>query len=229
MNNVYLDYNKIACKIDDLSQEISQNSFDGIVVILRGGSFIGFHLSFLTDLPCYFLCYDRATRNVSWVGEKPNGSRLVLCEDFAGMGHTLIDCQNFLLSSYDISTFVICKDTKSASIPDYYCFDGKNPMYRFLLPWERYRINANAVHNINENDQNDHFFEQTLDEKELKNVPFFSSKEERAKWKGIQALEKGYTHLNVYDAEEAIFISSSFPELRVKWIHEGKERTVYSS
>lgn len=229
MQNVYLDYNQIACQIDDQAEEIRRQGFDGIVMILRGGSFLGFHLAFLTDLPCYFLRYDRASRNVSWVGEKPKGSRLLLCEDFAGMGNTLIDCKKELSLTYDVSTFVVCKDTKSASIPDYYCFDGKVPSHRFLLPWERYRINADAVHNVNENDQNDHSFERTLDENKLKDMPLFSSKEECAKWKGMKALEKGYTHIFVHDAEEAIFISSHFPELRVKWCHEGKERTIYSS
>lgn len=54
MKNIYLDYNQISLRLDVLVEEIRKENFDGLVIVLRGGSFIGMHTAFLTDLPYAF-------------------------------------------------------------------------------------------------------------------------------------------------------------------------------
>jgi hypoxanthine phosphoribosyltransferase len=174
IRNIYLDYNKISLRLDALSNDIASAKYDGLVIILRGGSFAGMHLAFLTGLPYYFLRYDRKTGQPSWLGEIPEKKRLLICEDFAGMGNTLINCKKFLIDAgYDVSTLVICKDSKSATTPDYYCFDCKDDNARFLLPWERYRINPKTGIASEDQELLDHEFERTawdLDGVFLENV-----------------------------------------------------------
>jgi hypothetical protein len=145
VRRIYLDYNAIALRLDALAGEIRSGGFGALVIILRGGSFAGLHLSFLTGLPCHFLKYDRLNSAPQWVGETPKQGRLLLCEDFAGMGRTLVNSQNFLVErGYDVCTFTVCRDRLSASVPDYCSFDARDQAVQFLLPWERYRINPAA-------------------------------------------------------------------------------------
>ncbi|MCL6454718.1 MAG: phosphoribosyltransferase domain-containing protein [Alicyclobacillus sp.] len=149
MRHVYLDYNSIALKLDALAGEVARAGFQGLVAILRGGSFPGVHLAFLTELPVYFLRYDRALAQAEWCGPAPAaGQQLLLCEDFAGSGRTLIDCRQFLADrGYRVSTLVVCQDRLSASVPDYSCFDFRSQQVRVILPWERHRLNP-AVDSI---------------------------------------------------------------------------------
>jgi hypoxanthine phosphoribosyltransferase len=140
IRQVYVDYNSIALQLDALADKIRMRSFSGIVIILRGGSFVGMHTAFLTGLPYYFIRYDRDTRVPKWIGNAPiHGARVLLCEDFAGAGWTLIDCRDFLESAgYDVQTLVVCQDRLSASKPDFCCFDGKVNDEKYVLPWERH-------------------------------------------------------------------------------------------
>lgn len=162
IRNIYVTYNDIALRLDALANEIRHSHFEAVVMILRGGTFAGMHLSFLTGLPYYFLRYDRIKSLPHWVGDAPKMKRILLCEDFAGKGRTLIDCKNFLMNhGYDISTLVVCKDHMSALSPDYYCFDNQKADYRFLLPWERYRINPQTDAEAKDDRRADHEFERT--------------------------------------------------------------------
>lgn len=162
VRNIYLDYNSIALRLDALAEEVRGAGFDALVIILRGGTFAGMHMAFLTNLPCYFLRYDRKRSTPEWVGPQPAPGRILLCEDFAGMGRTLIDCRRFLIDAgHEVSTLVVCKDRLSASEPDYCCFDNQDPGARFLLPWERYRINPATGHTSQVDAPPDHTFERT--------------------------------------------------------------------
>jgi hypothetical protein len=79
---------------------------------------------------------------VNWVGSAPEQSNVLLCEDFAGSGKTLINCKQFLIDSgYKVATSVVCVDRLSASVPDYSCFWLQQEDARIILPWERYRLN----------------------------------------------------------------------------------------
>lgn len=162
IRNIYLDYNAIALRLDGLAPELCRAGFDGLVIILRGGTFAGMHMAFLTNLPCHFLRYDRKSATPEWVGPPPSPGRVLLCEDFAGMGQTLINCRRFLEDGgYRVATLVVCKDQLSASQPDYYCFESQESGARFLLPWERYRINPATGHTSQVDAPPDHEFERT--------------------------------------------------------------------
>ncbi len=142
MRHIYLDYNSIALRLDALAGEIQRDGHDALVAILRGGSFSGMHLAFLTDLQIYFLQYDRSSQQAHWVGPSPDIKKVLLCEDFAGSGNTLIHSKQFLIDEgYKVSTCVVCVDRLSASVPDYACFWLQNEEARIILPWERYRVN----------------------------------------------------------------------------------------
>lgn len=139
---VYMDYNAMASRIDSYC-DIIRSQFDAIVVILRGGTFLGLQLSFGTNLPVYFLQYNRTNNSPSWFSPPvPAGMRILLCEDIAGRGTTLIHCRQFLESSgYAVQSFVMFQDTYSSTRPDYCCYETKDPHSHFVPPWERYRIN----------------------------------------------------------------------------------------
>lgn len=290
IRNVYLDYNAISLRAESLATEIKSANFEGLVIILRGGSFAGIHLAFITGLPYYFLRYDRLTTTPEWVGNLPTEKRLLLCEDFAGMGQTLINSKKFLTDQgYDVSTFVVCKDRLSASVPDYYCFDLQESNARFVLPWERYRLNSEAVNASVTNRKLDHEYERTawdmdgvfLDDIESHHyhndleatlslrdqypladyaptpglhdmiitgrpiidkerteewlrkhgieIPVvfrdngieFPTAESVARWKGQRAIELGFTHYVESDSDQALFMASCYPELRVIWWNKG--------
>lgn len=137
---VYLGYDSIAERIEELVDKVKLQKYDAIIIILRGGSFPGMHLSFLTDTPVYFLKYDRDTRKVSWKGDKPiENKKVLIAEDFAGRGTTLTDCIDFLQVNYLVHTFVVCKDSLSRlKNPQYCCFELKDTNARYIIPWERH-------------------------------------------------------------------------------------------
>src|SRR5262249_42515627 len=141
--NIYLDYNSLSLRLDTLSVQIMEKDYDGLVILLRGGYFLGLHLAFLTGLPYYFVKYDRLSSTVAWEGAVPAGTRLLLCEDFAGSGVTLTNTKAYLESfGKKVDTLVGCSDLLSASLPTYACYQNFNPEYRFIFPWERHRLNT---------------------------------------------------------------------------------------
>lgn len=144
--NAYLDYNTIALKLDAMAPQIRHAELDAIVIVLRGGTFAGMHMAFLTGLPVYFIRYDRPTASVTWLGEAPaEQAKVLLCEDSAGKGKTLADCRQFLLASgYDVTMLVVCKMPGAATEPEYRCFDWTNDDLQVLFPWNRYRINGES-------------------------------------------------------------------------------------
>lgn len=155
--NVYLDYNSISLRLDALASQLRDAEFDALVIVLRGGSFAGIHIAFLTGLPIHFLRYHRPTETVEWVGEPPEGERVLVCEDSAGKGRTLVHCRDFVAASgYEVSTLVVCKMPLSAVTPDYCCFDWQDDDARVLFPWNRFRINGESIGD----DQPDHAYER---------------------------------------------------------------------
>lgn len=140
----YLSYNQIATKIDTFVPEIRRMDYDAIVVIVRGGLFPGTHLSVRTGLPIYYLAYHRklASPKVTWIGESAPHKKILLVEDMAGSGKTLISCEKFLIDlGYCVDTFVVFKDLLSASNPKFCGFSTSVPGHTFLLPWERTKLN----------------------------------------------------------------------------------------
>ncbi|QHW34264.1 phosphoribosyltransferase [Paenibacillus rhizovicinus] len=140
--NIYLDYNSLSLRLDALSVQIMEKDYDGLVILLRGGYFIGLHLAFLTGLPYYFVKYERSSSSIAWEGAIPSGTRLLLCEDFAGSGDTLTNTTAFIESfGKRVDTLVGCSDLHSSSVPTFACFHNSNADARFIFPWERHRMN----------------------------------------------------------------------------------------
>ncbi|WP_284285668.1 hypothetical protein [Alicyclobacillus fastidiosus] len=245
-------------------------------------------MAFLTGLPVHFIRYYRPNASVEWVGPAPEPkTKLLLCEDSAGKGKTLLNCRNFLLSQgYTVSTLVVCKMPFAATTPEYSCFDWTNDDLQVLFPWNRYRINgesrADALPDheyertawdmdgvfLNDIERNvyDEDIEAALIQRDntplAEYAPQVSSKdivitsrpeidrertetwlrqfgidvsvvlrdegeldaspEFKAQWKGRKALELGYTHFVESSAEQALYIASMYPELRVTWFNRGK-------
>ena len=142
----YLSYDHIATRVEEFVSDIKAKDFDGIIILLRGGSFAGMHLSFLTGLNVYFVEYHRPTRKVSWKGNPPPvHSNILVVEDFAGSGTTLQDTLTLLKPNYSTSTFVVCKDKLSRlQNPTYCCFEMESENKRFIVPWEKHEYENNA-------------------------------------------------------------------------------------
>ncbi|OUB31598.1 hypothetical protein BK708_07905 [Bacillus thuringiensis serovar yunnanensis] len=45
--------------------------------------------------------------------------------------------------------------------------------------------------------------------------------QKKAVWKGVQAIQYGYTHVTLKNCEEAVFIAEKFAQLRVCWYKNG--------
>jgi hypoxanthine phosphoribosyltransferase len=141
---IYLTYDQIALKIDSMIEDIKREQFSSIVIIVRGGAFVGHHISFRTGLPVYYLRYDRTTNpaTISWIGTAPPIGKVLLVEDLAGSGRTLIESRQFLeKKGYLVKALVVFKDTLSASTPEYIGFETNNPNETFIVPWEKVKFN----------------------------------------------------------------------------------------
>lgn len=145
MRATVLDYSQIALAAEALAPALRATGYDGLAAILRGGLHLAAHAAFATGLPLHFLSYSREKRQVTWHGPAPSGQRLLLCEDFAGRGHTLVDCEAFLVQSgFVVDALVVCADAVSRTQPRWSLFQTKVPGSRFLLPWERHCHNPEA-------------------------------------------------------------------------------------
>jgi hypothetical protein len=103
-------------------------------------------------------------------------------------------------------------------VPDFFCFETKEENARFILPWERFRLNPAESRVSRAENITDHQFERTLWDE-----PLFSFVREGDGIaaghidKGEMAISLGFTHVVTVNVEEAILISSQYPELRVAW------------
>lgn len=161
---IYLDYNKISLRLDAMVESLRKEEFTAIVVIVRGGLFTAQHLSVRIGLPIHYLRYNRQRENqISWIGEAPKPGKILLIEDLAGKGRTLLDCRDYLKSkSYQHKALVIWKDVLSASTPEYIAFETSDPQESFIVPWEKaIKINFEANHPDARIPLQDHNFELT--------------------------------------------------------------------
>ncbi|MBP1967029.1 phosphoribosyltransferase [Paenibacillus aceris] len=77
-----------------MSQEVREQKYDALVIIMRGGALAGTQMAFLTGLPYYFLNYNRSLNIPVWFHEPQKSERILLIEDFAGSGRTVIIANN---------------------------------------------------------------------------------------------------------------------------------------
>lgn len=159
---VFLDYNRIALQAEAIAPVVRRRGYHALIAILRGGAFVATKLAFHTGLPLHFMRYQRPNALPVWHSPQPVGPKVLLCEDFAGSGRTLLDCKQFLLDQrLEVDTLVVCKDARSASHPDLFLFEHQEPGGRFVLPWERVRLNPASHAQLCAEAQPDHLYEKT--------------------------------------------------------------------
>jgi hypoxanthine phosphoribosyltransferase len=134
----YLDYNRMEAWL--LAQVGYVQALNPVCIIglLRGGSFPAVVLSQATDIPVAFMRYHRVTGQVSWDTMQPlpaHGQRVLLCEDFAGSGFTLLRCKEWLEQrGCAVCVLTLVYDELSRLQPDR-AMDMRGQ--KTIFPWER--------------------------------------------------------------------------------------------
>jgi hypoxanthine phosphoribosyltransferase len=133
-----LTYEQLDHWIESLQPVLIAERFTAAVGILRGGAPLALMASHSIGVPIAFLSYDRKARHVTWDSALPMpapGSKVLLCEDIAGRGFTLVDCITFLEQhGLIVKTLTGAFDELSRVRPDY-ANDATG--YFALFPWER--------------------------------------------------------------------------------------------
>ena len=133
-----LTYEQLDHWIESLQPALLAERFTMALGILRGGAPLALMVSHAVGVPVAFLRYDRLTRSVAWdstLPVPPAGSKVLLCEDIAGRGFTLVDCIAFLQAhGLEVRTLTGAVDDLSRTQPDY-AIDARG--YFALFPWER--------------------------------------------------------------------------------------------
>lgn len=107
--------------------------FDTIVSLARGGNYLASMLSQFCDVPLAYAHYNRADKSVTLMGEI--GKRVLLVEDVAGSGLTLITTRTHLIDKgCNVHTFCVAHDDISKLVPD---FSVKLTGAKYIFPWER--------------------------------------------------------------------------------------------
>jgi hypoxanthine phosphoribosyltransferase len=133
-----LTYEQLDHWIESLQPALLDEQFAAALGILRGGAPLALMASHAVGVPVAFLRYERASRVVTWDSALPMpapGSKVLLCEDIAGRGFTLLDCIDFLeRHGLIVRTLTGAFDELSRTRPDF-GIDARG--YFALFPWER--------------------------------------------------------------------------------------------
>lgn len=135
---LYFSYDKIEQWLRGLSNQLRDVSPSAVIGILRGGYFPASVVSHITGAPLSFLRFNRAngTIDAKDLQLPPPGSKVLLCEDIAGSGVTLLRCRDYLLAQgLQVIVLTVISDSKSRIIPDFSIAIGQA---RGILPWERH-------------------------------------------------------------------------------------------
>lgn len=120
-----------------LNREVDLKSrYDAIVPVARGGLYLGAMLSHFSGLPLSVVNYHRPSATVHCNSpELGPGARVLLVEDIAGMGVTLVHCKQALQAKgLIVDVAVMAFDTMSREVPTF----GINCAgHRVVFPWER--------------------------------------------------------------------------------------------
>jgi len=135
---IEVSYQKLDQWISSLQGHLRAERFHQVVGVLRGGAPLALMVSHATGVEVTFLRYERSTRTVAWDSSVPMpkvGSKVLLCEDIAGAGFTLIDCVRFLEQhGIIVHTLTGVYDDLSRIRP-HYALDSRG--YYSIFPWER--------------------------------------------------------------------------------------------
>lgn len=129
-------------------EQLTQEGVGLILGVLRGGGIPALMLSQMLGLPVDFIYYDRQEARAEIKNEKvfglidsciKQGKKVLLVEDVAGAGRTLVNCYRYLLSLIKdgslIKTMTLVHHENSRTRPDHY---KDCSAVRAILPWERY-------------------------------------------------------------------------------------------
>jgi hypoxanthine phosphoribosyltransferase len=140
----YLDYPRISHWIDSIAAALRAQRFVAVAAVLRGGLFPAHCAAFVTGAPLVFMRYDRARQRASWHGDLPAPGRVLLCDDLAGHGHTLVNCLALLKQTHpDHRVLTAVSDELSRVRPDW---SMHRPHIHTVLPWEREAVSAHYRH-----------------------------------------------------------------------------------
>ncbi|SDN32939.1 hypothetical protein SAMN04487897_102526 [Paenibacillus sp. yr247] len=133
----------------------------------------------------------------------------------------------------------MCKDHFSASQPTFYCFECQDKGARFILPWERHRLNTTKLFGTVLEEQDVIVTGRPMMDEErtklwmarycIKTDVFlrddqilYPPKKTTAEWKGKKALHLGCTRYVESEAQQAVHIAMLYPELQVVWWNAGE-------
>ncbi|WP_321911110.1 phosphoribosyltransferase [Paraburkholderia sp. J11-2] len=127
---------------------LSHENVGLILGILRGGAIPALMLSQMLGLPVDFVHYDRREAKAEIKNKKAldlvdacikEGKRILLVDDVAGVGYTLANCRDYLLSlvkdESSIRVLTLVHHANSRAQADYY---KDCSSVHAVLPWERY-------------------------------------------------------------------------------------------
>ena len=129
-------------------ERLVQEGVGLILGVLRGGGIPALMLSQMLGIPVDFVYYDRREARPEIKNNEvldlinacvKERKKILLVEDIAGVGRTLVNCYEYLLSLVEdkslIKVFALVHHEGSRAKPDYYkdCSG-----IRAVLPWERY-------------------------------------------------------------------------------------------
>lgn len=135
------DYARVESVVMEYVPRWRARAFDGVVAIARGGLIPAVMAAAALDLPLFAVSYARRERRAAWhtVSRPAPASRLLLVEDIAGRGTTLVDCLAFLRGAgHDVAVFTLAHDAESRLRPDY--GEEMPPGRAAWFPWEREAI-----------------------------------------------------------------------------------------
>lgn len=129
-------------------EQLSRENVGFIIGVLRGGGIPALMLSQMLGIPVDFLHYNRREARVEIANTSAldsinlcikEGKRVLLVEDVAGVGYTLVNCYDYLLTLVKdrslIKTLTLVHHENSRATPDHY---RDCSAVRAVLPWERY-------------------------------------------------------------------------------------------
>ena len=141
MIQTFLDYNRSEAWLLSKAEQIQRLNFDLIVGILRGGAFPAVVLSHATHVPVAFMRFDREQGVPSWDSagyEATPGKKILLCDDFAGSGVTLLRCLAWLEANRcEVQLLTLAYDSLSRLEPEF-AMDLRG--HKVVFPHERYSV-----------------------------------------------------------------------------------------
>ena len=136
-------------------EKLAQENVGLILGILRGGAMPALMLSQMLGIPVDFIHYDRQEAKAEINNRKvfdlvnacvEEGKRILLVDDVAGVGYTLANCYDYLLSFVQdeslIRVLTLVHHVNSRTRADY-CKDCSS--VHAILPWERYVTSRQCV------------------------------------------------------------------------------------